>query len=50
MDNRVLSYVIYNEDNETAKFQKNQIHVITYGLSQAAHRSIFAPAAEAVVP
>jgi hypothetical protein len=50
MDNRVLAYVIYDEDNETAKFQKNQIHVITYGLSQAAHQSIFAPASNTFVP
>jgi hypothetical protein len=50
MDNRVLSYIIYDEDNEAAKFQKNQIHVITYSPSQAADQSIFAPAAETVVP
>ena len=50
MDNRVLAYVIYDEDNETANFRKNQIHVITYGLSQAAHQSIFAPASDTFVP
>lgn len=50
MDNRVLAYIIYDEDNEPANFRKNQIHVITYGLSEAAHRSIFAPAGDVVVP
>lgn len=50
MDDRVLAYVLYDEDNETANFRRNQIHVIAYGLSEAAHRSIFAPASDVMVP
>lgn len=50
MDDRVLAYIIYDEDNETANFRKNQIHVITYGLSQEANRAIFAPASDSFVP
>ena len=50
-DGEGLAYIVYDETNEVEKFQKNQIHVITYSLPQEKHESIFALAkADKVTP
>jgi hypothetical protein len=50
MDKRSLSYVIYDEDNEAAKFHKNEIAVISYSTSEEANLALYARVGDTFVP
>lgn len=49
-DKQILFYLIYDETDPNGKYQKNQIHHISYTGAEKLEEGIFAPVSAAVVP